>query len=142
MNRSLHELRFLASKYFCAGLARFARLAFARISESIAVELKVQKWGKLMRWGRDSVTVSPLRWRLSLRYKHRQITEPGPMRAPLRSSLVFGVLRFAESKRPVFPSDFEQINDDILGPDAWRLAEQFHDAPVECPLLPGLASKA
>jgi hypothetical protein len=48
------------------------------------------------------------------------------MRVRVRS--VLRVLGFAHAKRPIFPGDFHEINDDILRADAGRLGEQFGDA--------------
>jgi hypothetical protein len=48
------------------------------------------------------------------------------MRVRVRS--VLRVWGFAHAKRPIFPGDFHEINDDILRADAGRLGEQFGDA--------------
>jgi hypothetical protein len=58
-------------------------------------------------------------------------SEGGDFRASMTRNTfrsVFGVLGFAQAKRPVFPRNFDEIDEDIFGSNPGRFGKQLRDA--------------
>src|SRR5438477_12068385 len=65
-------------------------------------------------------------------------------RAPVLRSVVWslGILGFAVTERPVFPDDFDEIDEEILRLEPWFLRQQLDRARVEITFLFRLSPRA